>query len=505
MVLENLEPQIVWQIFENVIANTPRRSQHEDKIRNKIKNWVKEWAESKKIDLKLLEDSVGNILIKKPGIKGMDRCPSILLQAHLDMVCETDRPEGFDFDNLGIPLRILDNKQWIDAEGTTLGADDGIGVALAMALLLDDNSITKHGPIEVLLTVNEEDGFTGATNLDVKALDIKSKYMINLDGGPLGEIVIGSVCGRRTYFRKNFRWLKKDSKKDLLFLELSVSGLLSGHSGGDIHLPRANAIKLIIRFLSAINQEIELYISNWNGGTKGNVIPSKSKVVFAINKKDQAIFETLIGKHISIYYEYYKSEIANIPKLEPNLKIKWQKAEPEDFLSLEDSKNIIFTSNSIPHGVIRTSPFYENFVETSVNFATIKTENYEIEFQLYPRSIIRTELDHFCHSMGHLGELSDWKVTYRPVLPEWIPKPDSEFLEYSKKQYEKILGKAVNVKVVHGGLETGMISKKIRGIEMISLGPTVIDNHTPNERLKISDVGILYEVLIKILEDISNL
>ncbi|MFW9951490.1 MAG: M20/M25/M40 family metallo-hydrolase, partial [Candidatus Thorarchaeota archaeon] len=183
MVLENLEPKIVWNLFENLIAKTPRPSKHEEKIRETIKNYISDKVKSLGIPFTIAQDNVGNILIKKPETPNMEDCPPILLQAHLDMICETDRPDGYDFFNREIPLRIQANNEWIDADGTTLGADNGIGLALALAILTD-TSFNSHGPIEVLFTVNEEDGFDGATLLDPIALDIKSKLMINLDGGP---------------------------------------------------------------------------------------------------------------------------------------------------------------------------------------------------------------------------------------------------------------------------------------------------------------------------------
>jgi len=187
--------------------------------------------------------------------------------------------------------------------------------------------------------------------------------------------------------------------------------------------------------------------------------------------------------------------------LEPNLHIEWKAGEAGDFLSLRDTRNIIYTANIIPHGVIRNSPFFEEFVETSNNFGPVKTENNEIEFQLYPRSIIRTELDNFCRRMIHLGEITDWQITLRSVLPEWIPRPESKFLNYVKEQYEALLKKQVKVNVIHGGLETGMISEKIPGIDMISIGPTIIGEHTTNEKLKISDVGTVYELLIRTIKN----
>jgi dipeptidase D len=282
VILKNLEPQIVWNIFENVITNTPRPSKYEDKIRKKIKDWLNEQQNQNRIKMIINEDAVGNLLIKKAATQGLEDIPSILLQGHMDMVCETDRPEGYDFHNLGIPIRIQENEEWIDADGTTLGADDGIGVSLALALLVDDKNNNSHGPIEVLLTVNEEDGFTGATNLDVDTIGIESRYMINLDSGPLGDITIGSVCGGRVFFEKKFDWEDIETE-NLLCAELYIDGLLGGHSGDDIHLPRANANELLSRILSNLSGELSFNLCEWNGGTKGNVISRNANAKFSFD------------------------------------------------------------------------------------------------------------------------------------------------------------------------------------------------------------------------------
>ncbi len=497
MVLENLKPKIVWDIFENIVSKTPRPSRHEERIREVIKEFILKAGKSNNIDYKLFQDDVGNILIKKPATSGLESNPPILLQAHLDMVCETDKPEGFDFFNKGIPLRIQENNEWVDADGTTLGADDGIGVAFAIAILVD-TSIESHGPIEVLFTVNEEDGFDGATLLDPSKLSIESKLMINLDGGPLGEIVIGSVCGRRVRFSKKFTWKEYKESDDLEFYELSVHGLLSGHSGGDIHLPRANANKLVSIILSKIHQEMKIYVCKWQGGTKSNVIPAKSLIKFGINAKDQEKFEELLNEEISSIYQYYE-------KFEPNLKIENKKVSPNNYLSNEDSRLLISTAHIIPHGVLKKSHIYEGFVESSNNLAIVNTENDEEIIWLYPRSIIRSELDSFCVSMNQLGELGCWSVFLRPVLPEWLPDLESKFLGYVKKQYDTLLEKPVKTNIIHGGLETGMISTKISGIQMVSLGPTVEGLHSPSERLKISDVGKIYELLKRIVSDVNEL
>ena len=497
MVLEKLKPEIVWNIFEHVIAKTPRPSHHEEMIRNKIKSWLTEQSQIHDLDFTINEDSVGNLLIRKPATRGMESAPSLMFQAHVDMVCETDRADGFDFMNSGIPIRIQDNLEWVDADGTTLGADDGIGVALALAALVDQ-SIKAYGPIEVLLTVNEEDGFDGAAQLDPVALDIQSKLMINLDGGPLEDIVVGSVCGRTVRFSKKFNWIDYNESAEIEFYEISVQGLLSGHSGGDIHLPRANANKLVSRISSNISQEMKIFVSKWQGGTKSNVIPSKSSIVLGTASKNNQKFEKLLNAEISSILQYYK-------KFEPNLKINFKKTLPSKFLTEEESKLLISTINIIPHGVLKISSIYDKFIESSNNLAIINTEVGTEIIWLHPRSMIRSELNSFCVAMKQLGEIGGWKVFLRPVLPEWLPDLESNLLSYVKTEYEDLLKKPVKTIVIHGGLETGMISTRISGLQMVSLGPTVEGLHSPSEKLKIADVGVLYALIKKVIENILKL
>ena len=496
MVLENLEPKIVWNLFENLIAKTPRPSKHEEKIREAIKNYISDKSKVFGIPFTISQDNVGNLLIKKPATSEMEHCPPVLLQAHFDMVCETDRPEGYDFLNKGIPLRIQPNNEWIDADGTTLGADNGIGLALALAVLTDP-TFTSYGPIEVLFTVNEEDGFDGATQLDPVALDIKSKLMINLDGGPLGEIVVGSVGGRRVRFSKKFDWKEPKDTDGLLFYELLVYGLLSGHSGEDIKLPRANANKIASSILTQLSDKVKIYISYWKGGSKGNVIPAKAQVIFAINLENKDKTEEIVSEEIEQAKNYYKN-------LEPNLKIDFKSHIASKYLSNEDSKVLLATIHIIPHGVLKMSPIYKGVVESSNNLAIINTEIPTEIIWLYPRSLIRSHLNSFCLAMTQLGELGGWRVFLRPILPEWIPDPNSKFLKYILTQYNSLIKEPVKKSVVHGGLETGMISTRLHGLEMVSLGPTMIALHSPSERLKISDVGVIYELLKKILTNLNN-
>jgi dipeptidase D len=500
MVLENLEPKLVWQIFEEVFIQTPRASKKEEKIRAKIKEYVTAKAEALGLDVTIDEDATGNILVKTPATPGMEKVPPILLQGHMDMVCETDRPDGFDFDNDPIPVRIQENGEWIDADGTTLGADNGIGSSIGLALVLDPD--VAHGPLEVLITVDEETGLVGAFGLDLEKLGIEGKLMINIDSEDLGVITIGSAGGGDTTLTKTLSL--KDVTGEATFYNLTVSGLFGGHSGVDIHEPRANANKLIARLMSAVVEKMNIHLSSWNGGSKHNAITRESTAIFAVETGGAAETEKLLEESSAAILSYYKSAGAGATPLEPDIKIEWKKAEPVPAFSLEESKKIIQSVNVIPHGPIRFSPSVEGLVETSNNLAIIKTDDSEISVLMSTRSSVDSELESFRKGIFDLAQLGGWDVTLKAAYPGWNPEPKSPFLAYVRSHLERISDGAVKVEAIHAGLECGIIGSKIPGIQMVSIGPRMENAHTPDERLRIADVGILYNVLNSILKDLAN-
>ena len=502
MVLENLEPKLVWEIFEEVVSNTPRESKKEGKIREKIKEWVKNRAEKEGISLSINEDTIGNIFIKFPASFGMESCQSVILQAHMDMVCETDRPEGFDFDNEPIPIRIQDNGEWVDADGTTLGADNGIGVSLALATLFDKSADFKHGPLEILLTVDEETGLTGAFNLDVKKLEIQSKLLINLDSEAIGKITIGSAGGADMLFEKNLIKSEDFSKIHENFIELTVSGLRGGHSGGDIHLPRANANKIIARMLSGVLQKKDIYLVNWNGGSKHNAITRKSSALFGIPAGQIGEVEIILSSEKESLFTYYHS---TSEPFEPNMSIEWKITEPQPYFSAKESNLIVSTANIIPSSVIRKSPVMEDLTETSNNLSIIKTEGSKISIILSTRSALGDELDATRIAISQIGKLAEWNIIMHPAYPAWKPEPEMPFLQFFKAKCEEFLNTKVEFEAVHGGLETGVIGDKIPGIQMIAIGPTIHNPHSPEEKLNIAAVGIIYRLLKRVLEELPNL
>ena len=501
MVLENLEPKLVWQIFEEVFTKTPRESKKEEKIRARIKSFMQDRASSLGIDVMISEDATGNILLKSAATKGMESAPPILLQGHMDMVCETDRPDGFDFDNDPIPIRIQDNGEWVDADGTTLGADNGIGSSIGLSLILDSD--VSHGPLEVLITVDEETGLVGAFGLDTKTLGIESKLMINIDSEDLGVITIGSAGGGDTTLSK--RMEMKQVTGEATFYDISVTGLFGGHSGVNIHEPRANANKLVAGLLSVIVAKMNVHLCSWNGGSKHNAITRESTAKFAVETGKTSEAEELLDEVRSRILAYYKAAAEGAKPLEPDIEIKWEETEPAPAFSLEESVKIIQSVNVIPHGPIRFSPSVDGLVETSNNLAVIKTEGSEVSVLLSTRSSVDSELESFRQRIFDLATLSGWNVEKKAAYPGWAPNPTSPFLHFIKGHLEKQAGSDVAVEAIHAGLECGIVGAKIPGIQMVSIGPRMENPHTPDERVRIADVGILYNLMKSILKDLPNL
>ncbi len=500
MVLESLEPKPVWEIFEKVFIATPRESKKEERIRAKLKSWISERAKSLGIQLTISEDAAGNLFMKRAPSRGLESAPALLLQGHMDMVCETNRKGGFDFNTNPIPVRIQDNGEWVDADGTTLGADNGIGVALGLALLLDPK--VKSGRLELLITVDEETGLVGAFALEPKALGIKSNLLINVDSEKLGVITIGSAGGGDTTLTKNLRVNKVTGKA--AFYQLEITGLLGGHSGVDIHEHRANANKIAARMMTGLVKELNVHLCEWNGGSKHNAIARESRVKFAVEPGKAVRAEQILEQVRSEILSYYKIAAKGLRPLEPDISIKWSKASPVPAFSLDESKKIITSINVIPHGPIQFSPHVEGLVETSNNMAIIKTEGASIEVLLSTRSSVDAELEVVRAQLSDIGSLSGWDVTQKPMYPGWNPEPNSSFLKFIRERYEVAAKTKVKIEAIHAGLECGIIGAKIPGLQMVSIGPTAQNSHTPDERVKISDIAILYDLLRSIAEDLPN-
>ncbi len=476
MELKNLKPELLWKHFDE-IRKIPRCSKNEEKIREYVVNFAK------KLGFSYKTDKAGNVVIEKPATHGKESSPITIVQAHMDMVCEKNEDVTHDFTK--DPIRVKIEGEWVKAEGTTLGADNGIGVAACLALL-EENEIS-HPPLEILLTVDEETGLTGAFQLDPSFL--KGKILLNLDSEEEGVFIIGCAGGADT------EYVIPVKRTDKLYNDvkiLKIKGLKGGHSGVDIDKERANAIKILARILYEIKDRIE--IAEIKGGDKRNAIPREATVVFAS--------------------ENYKEIEEKVKELEKEIKNEIEKREPEFFIEIsnyekkvrciacEDKDKVIRFLLLLPHGVLSTSPVINGLVETSTNLAVIRTENEKIKIIESSRSSLDSALSFVRKVLKAGGELIGAKVHQPEGYPGWTPNPESEILKKAVKVYEKLFGKKPQIKAVHAGLETGIIGKKFPGMDMLSFGATIKDLHSPNERVHIPSVERFYRFLKELLEEI---
>ena len=470
-VFEGLEPQLLWKHFDE-IRKIPRCSKNEGKIRE----YVIEFAKKKGLEYQV--DEVGNVIIRKKATPGHENAPGVILQAHLDMVCEKNSDVDFDFEK--DPIRVKREDGWITADGTTLGADNGIGVAAALAVLEDDSIV--HGPLEVLLTVDEETGLTGASNL--KGGLLHGKYLLNLDSEDEGVFFIGCAGGRDTVFTLKIEREKYEGKA----FEIKVSGLKGGHSGVDIHLQRGNAIRILARVLYEIDG---VKISSIKGGNKRNAIPREaSAVVIAEEEKVKEAVERVLSE--------VKEELKYS---DPGVKIEYTEASSSDYI--KESKKIVDFLMSLPHGVLAMSLAMEGLVETSTNLAVVNSHQDHVEVVESSRSSINSSLDFVCKQLKALGDLAEAETHQPPGYPGWTPNPDSQILKIMKEVYRKLFGKEPEVTAIHAGLETGIIGKNYPGLEMISFGPTIKYPHSPDERVEIKSVEKFWKLLVETLKALA--
>ncbi|MCX7953634.1 MAG: aminoacyl-histidine dipeptidase [Bacteroidales bacterium] len=484
--LSNLKPENVWQIFEQ-ICSIP----HPSKKEHKIIEYVKEFCENLK--LKTIIDEVGNVIIKKAPSQGFEDRKGVILQAHLDMVPQKNSDKQHDFEKDPIIPRIENNK--VKASGTTLGADNGIGVATALAILAD-NSI-EHGPIEVLLTVDEETGMTGARNL--KAGILSGEILINLDSEEHGEIYIGCAGGLDATFFLNYTENKLSDNTSLY--NLNITGLKGGHSGVDIHLGRANSNKLLARLLRQLISKYQVKIVRIDGGNLRNAIPREAFSIIAI--KNNEIEE--IKKTVQYYENIFKNEYQHV---EPELKVTFEKSY-ENILTYIDEKTcqqLINIIHVIPNGVIRMSDAIPGLVETSNNLASIKQnqEKKELIISCLLRSSVDSAKEYLAEVLECIANLAGIKIEFSGGYPGWKPNPNSQILQIAKNVFKKMFSSEPKIMAIHAGLETGIIAGSYPHLDMISIGPTIKYPHSPDEEVDIESVNKFYNFLLEILKNIPK-
>ncbi len=481
--IKELEPTAVWHYFHE-ITQIPRPSKKEEKILAYLLNFAKEHQ------LEAKQDQAGNIVITKQATPGREDAPTVILQSHVDMVCEKNAGVEHDFDN--DPIETIIDGDWIRANGTTLGADNGIGVAAQLALLAADD--IAHGKIEALFTVDEETGLTGANALSKEFLT--GNILINLDTEEEGEIYIGCAGGKGT--RAYFKFKEKETPKGYFWFRTEVKGLRGGHSGSDIDKGLGNANKILARFLySLTRKKYGMVLAGIGGGNLHNAIPREAYALAGVKARYKEEIRVKINTFLADLREEYKNS-------EPNLNMLLESAPiPSKVINRKTAERLILSLTACPHGVIGMSRDIEGLVETSTNLASVKMlPNQNIEVGTSQRSSVESQKRYVVNMVSSLFTLAGARVTHSEGYPGWKPNPESAILNLAKEVYRKLYDKEPKVKAIHAGLECGLFLEKYPTLDMISIGPEMTDVHSPDERMKISSVGKFWNFLVKILETV---
>jgi len=493
------EPWEFWEYFEQ-LSKIPHCSGKEEKVREFIKK------EAEKLGFKTLIDQTGNLLVRSAGKDSEKNVPKAVLQCHMDMVCEKNESVEHDFSKDALQLEIIEREgeKWLTAKGTTLGADNGVGIAYLLALMKKLNSKDLNFEpllIDMLFTVDEEVGLVGAFNIDKDLLE--GNYLINLDSEEDDRFTIGCAGGINTIGEIKFEYVSiNEYIKNAAPLRLSVSGLLGGHSGVDIHRDRANSIKIISKILWKINNEFSIYLNSINGGNRANAIPREAQAILFVENKRLSEIKKFIDQIID--------EIKlGISKIEPQMNIEVDVLE--DF---EDNK--VFSENFnnkllhmlyvMRHGPILMHPKIPNLVYTSTNLASIKTQDGVILITTSQRSLHEISKKIIFEKIEALFKLADLDINISHIgdYPGWDPDFNAKLLKIAKKTYKELFNKDVIIQAIHAGLECGILKKRFPDFDMISIGPTVEGAHSPEERLCIPSVEKIWKFLIRFLTKLSS-
>lgn len=479
--IRNLEPKAMWNHFAD-LNEVPRPSKKEERVIAFMKNF------GEQLGLPTIIDEVGNVIIKKPASKGMENRTTIVLQSHLDMVCQKNSDTDFDFDTEGIKMYV--DGDWVKAKGTTLGSDNGIGVASIMALL-DSDDIT-HPPLEALFTIDEETGMTGAMGLKGGLLD--AKIMLNLDTEDDDELTIGCAGGIDVNISGSYA--VEAVGEDTTAYKLSVTGLSGGHSGMDIHKGLGNANKLINRLLSETGDEFHLRISMIDGGGLRNAIPRESFAKVAVTNERCAIFEQYIKDQAAILQAEHTTT-------DPNLIISLEKTDkPNKVMPLRIQQHLIRAIYACPNGIYRMSPDIKDLVQTSNNLARVLVKDGEISILCLTRGSVDSEKNDLAQAIKSTFELASLSTIFDGNYPGWAPKRNAGIVKLMSDLYTEMFDENAKVSACHAGLECGILGTNYPDMEMISFGPNIRGAHSPDEKVQISSVqkywGLLLETLKRI-------
>ena len=484
-VIDGLKPEIVWKHFET-LTKIPRPSKHEDKILK----YLREFARERKLNIR--EDETGNIVILRPGSGEGKNAPTVIIQSHVDMVCEKNRDSNHDFMN--DPLKLYIDDGWLKAEGTTLGADNGIGVAAAMALL-DLPADTSLPPLDCLFTVDEETGLTGAFALNGEIL--KGRTMLNLDTEDWGEICIGCAGGGDSSI--NLPIEEMPAPSDYLSFQLSVEGLRGGHSGVDIHEERGNAIVFISSIINNVLSNSKSHLISIEGGDKHNAIPREAFATLYIDPESVSDAQNSVSNRARAL----KKEFGSV---EPNMNVKFTGSDelPEKCLTKQSQTDLVGLLRTLPHGVLKYSHDVEGLVETSNNLASVQISENKVTIVCSTRSSISEALESQRERIKIMSRAFDATVEQEEAYPGWAPNINSPILEITTKIYTDLLGKDPHICAIHAGLECGVIGEKVEGMDMVSFGPTIKGPHSPDERVEINSVDKFWHLLLEILRELAK-
>jgi dipeptidase D len=478
----NLKPQQLWKHFYD-LTQIPRPTGQMKEVTKFVANF------GKSLGLEVKQDKTGNVLIIKPAVKGMEKAPVVILQAHLDMVPQKDSDVKHDFTKDPIETQIDGNQ--VKAKSTALGADNGIGAAAIMAVL-EDNKL-KHGKIEALFTIDEEVGMVGAIGL--KKGFLSGNILLNLDTEEIGELCVGCAGGADV----NADWEFKDvnvSNDDIAY-KITLKGLRGGHSGTEIHLGRANANKLMFNFLKEVVSNYEVRLSFVDGGSLRNAIPREAVAIVTLPEEDETDFIKSVKKYEKRLKEEYKA-------VEQNLSFKAAKTDmPKTLIPEEIQDSLINAIVGCQNGVISMLTSFEGIVETSTNLASVKSEAGHIAAKMLARSSSEIRKDEICSALESVFALAGAKVTIENGYPGWQPNAESPTLAMMAKLYEDMFKEKAHVVVVHAGLECGIILDSTPGLDIVSFGPTILNAHSPAEFVEIDTVDKFYDYLVKTLEKIK--
>lgn len=484
--IEQLEPKAIWKLFAGMAA-VPRASKKEEKIRVHMKKVAQE------LGFAVKEDAVGNQVIEVPAKPGCEKAPITVLQGHLDMVCEKNSGTQHDFDNEGIKT-IIDKdpngKPIVRADGTTLGADNGIGVCMALAAAADPD--VKHGPLEILCTIDEEMGMTGAKAL--KPDFFKGKRMLNLDSEEDTAIYIGCAGGCDSNLTWSFAM--QAAPAGTAAYKVAVTGLRGGHSGGDIHQNRGNAIKFLVQTLRGVDG---VQVAELNGGSKRNAIPREA---YAVVIAPTAAADKLANSAQAAQKDAIEG--AN----EANCIIKVEKADAKNAASIADSRQLLTTLAALPHGVLAVVPTIAGLVQTSNSTSIVESKidggKLGVTIMCLSRSSAAVDIETVKRQIRAIGDLGGAKVEQGNEYPGWAPDVDSPTLATCRRVYEKLFGEPANVTAIHAGLECGIIGQRMGKMDMVSFGPHIEGAHSPDERIWVESVQKSWKYLKAVLAELAK-